>query len=189
MMNEYPTSCGVNLKRWELYNLGRFIHHVEEDIERGCESGKGEYEEIKMTLTQNGIIIRKKKHWIMLKKDDYLLIKQFIPGAVYLMGLLRPLEMIKDETAGQLLEDVYIFSLLLKTPEFDSKWVEEEMIIKQKLTDEAKNLLDKNTEVSWDVYNCCILIKTSIIGSSSEKDFKNKLQGGFLKGLIDSTLR
>lgn len=75
-----------------------------------------------------------------------------------------------------------MFSVLIKHLENES-WDEEQMIINQKLTEAAKTSL--RSENVWERFNRNILKVIPIFENSNGKDFQQRLNGDFLKDLVD----
>lgn len=135
-VKDYPTTYGVNLKRWELLHLGKFI----EDACKGSTQKQMTFDELTIESSSDGLLLSKRKNRLIIKKKDLSTIEMFIPGVAYILSLLRPEAYIGCLTLPRSVEDAFIFSTLIKSEikSIDEPFKEEEMISSNKLP--AENL-------------------------------------------------
>lgn len=172
--NSFPTRNGVNLKRWELIQLGRFLS----DIDQNASYLEETADELTMTKLENGMIsLNKRYHRYLIDNSSIHALREIIPGVCLMLEILR------DPIARHppdLLQDVFIYSQVIgDSPGLISEpWeIETEVII-----DGNMNKLDDFTPSSlWDYYQAYFGAIPNL--SAPKEDFINKFKGSFTVNL------
>ncbi len=180
-VNDYPTSYGVNFKRWELIQLGTFI----QEVLKGNAPSQKVVDELTIESTTGGIMLLKRKHRLCVQNKDLPLLEMYLCGVIFILSLLRPEEFVACMVGGRGIEDAFIFSTLVKSEirSIDEPFKEEEIITGNKLPVESVKFLKTNCVKIFDLYmnNFGEMIVPG--GPCTRNDFMLRINGEFLKNL------
>uniref|UniRef100_A0A158P4C2 Uncharacterized protein n=1 Tax=Tetranychus urticae TaxID=32264 RepID=A0A158P4C2_TETUR len=180
-VNDFPTSYGVNLKRWELIQLGVFIT----EVLKGNTPCQKVVDELTIESTTGGIMLLKRKHRLCIQNKDLPTLEMYLCGVIFILSLLRPEEFVACMVAGRAIEDAFIFSTLVKSEikSIDEAFKEEEIITGNKLPVETVKFLKTNCVKIFDLYmnNFGEMIIPG--GPCNRNDFMLRINGEFLKNL------
>lgn len=177
-----PTRYGVALKRWELSRLASFmIGHI-----NGTDTKlQDQIDELTIDRTVCGdYLLSKRDRRISIKADDVNKILNLIPGLCFLLGFLRPDAFIDCQNPGKLLEDVFIWSRIIKEKDIDQTWDGEECFTTGKLNLDQIRILQKMDNL-YDTFNTNIGAMLLPPVTCSKKQFNSRIMGQFIESISE----
>uniref|UniRef100_A0A158P577 Uncharacterized protein n=1 Tax=Tetranychus urticae TaxID=32264 RepID=A0A158P577_TETUR len=106
-VKDYPTSYGVNMKRWELIQLDIFI----QEVLKGNTPAQKVVDELTIESTSGGIMLIKRNHRLCIQEKDIAPLDIYLCGVNFILSVLRPREFVCCPIApARTIEDAFIFS-------------------------------------------------------------------------------
>ena len=173
-----PTRYGVALKRWELSRLADFIigNHTGTNVQH-----QDQIDKLTIENTDCGdFVLFERDRRISIRKDDVQKVLNLIPGLCFILSLLRT----EGECPNKLLEDVFIWSRIIKEKDINTVWDEEECLVTGKLTLDQIRILQK-MEGLYETFNTNIGAMILPSGACSKKHFNSRIMGQFIESIKD----